>query len=127
MGSSFHTASSLCCASSHELTGEEWRANPSATHKQMFSMGDKSEDYAGQGNSRIPYVSRKIRTQSATCGIALSCWKKAHLVSFSTKYYLFLKDHTRKKQKLWGEKNLKNLNNKTKNISQVLKETHFLS
>ncbi|GFW45299.1 hypothetical protein TNCV_4734061 [Trichonephila clavipes] len=38
-------------------------------------MGDRSGDRAGQGNNRIPYVSRKVRTQHATHGLALSCWK----------------------------------------------------
>lgn len=31
----------------------------------------------GQGSNQIPCVLKKVRTQSATCGLALSCWKLA--------------------------------------------------
>lgn len=41
----------------------------------MFSLGDKSEEYAGQGNW-ISCVSKKVRKWHATCSLALSCWKR---------------------------------------------------
>lgn len=40
-------------------------------------MANRPEDRAGQGSIRIPWVSRKVRTQCVTLGLALSCWKMA--------------------------------------------------
>ncbi|GFU30225.1 hypothetical protein TNCV_4447181 [Trichonephila clavipes] len=39
----------------------------------MFSIGERSGEHSGQGNSRIFSVSRKVRTIPATCGCTLSC------------------------------------------------------
>lgn len=64
-GNTFHAVSSLCDTSSITLVGDWralWRALFSAIHDQMFLMGDKSVDRAGQGCNRIPCVSSNVRT-----------------------------------------------------------------
>ena len=73
--SSFHAVSRLRHTSWTVLDEKVWQISLSATHEQMFSVGDTSGDHADLGINRIPSVSRKIRTWHATCGLALSCWK----------------------------------------------------
>ncbi|GFV88681.1 hypothetical protein TNCV_1594011 [Trichonephila clavipes] len=59
MGNSFHDASSLCHTSSIIFVGEGWWSSISQQPKTRFSMGDRSEARAGQGNNRIPlYLGR---------------------------------------------------------------------
>lgn len=67
---SFHTASSLCHIPSTKWVGEGLWAILSATHGQIFSMDCKSGHRAAIGK-----VLRKVRTQCATCGLALFSWK----------------------------------------------------
>ncbi|KAF8763212.1 hypothetical protein HNY73_021416 [Argiope bruennichi] len=71
MGYSFRTASTLFHTSSTVLAGEEWLACLSATQDQMFSMGNRFRDLTGQGNNRIPCVSREVKARRAIRLVAL--------------------------------------------------------
>ena len=77
MGNLFHTNSSLCHISSTVLDLVGWRVSISAIHNHVFSMVDIYGDCAGQDSRWIPCISTKIITQSATCCLALTCWKIA--------------------------------------------------
>ena len=70
-GNSFHAASSPCHTYTTVLAGDKWRTSVSANHDQMFSVGDISEDCAGQGSKSTPCVVT-VKTRRATCDLTLS-------------------------------------------------------
>ena len=73
-GNSFHVASSLFYTSSTVLAGEGWEASLNNLWPDV-SVSDRSGEHVGQGSNQLTCVSGKLRTKSATCGHALSCWK----------------------------------------------------
>ena len=62
IGNSFHVPLSLCHISLNILAIEKLRASLPAFHDQMFSMGDRLGDRAGQDSNRIHCASKKVRT-----------------------------------------------------------------
>ena len=76
-GNSYPAALNPCHTLSTALTGERLRDSPLASHDQIFSLSDRSEDRASHGSNRIPYVLKKVRISRATCDLALSSWKMA--------------------------------------------------
>ncbi|GFY11788.1 hypothetical protein TNCV_1529801 [Trichonephila clavipes] len=72
-GADAHVASTRCHSSSIVVIGVWRRASRSATMDQLFSIGERSSERAGQGSSRTFSVSRKVRTIPSTRGCAISC------------------------------------------------------
>ena len=61
--------------SSLRFRGEGCLRETAGNWSQRCSIGDKSGDLAGQGNTIISLSSRKLIVVRAECGRALSCWK----------------------------------------------------
>ncbi|GFW38318.1 hypothetical protein TNCV_1331711 [Trichonephila clavipes] len=71
-GTDAHAASTRCHSSSTIVTGVWCRERHSATLDPTFSIGERSRERAGQGNSRTFFVPRKVRTIPTTCDSVLS-------------------------------------------------------
>ncbi|GFU16393.1 hypothetical protein TNCV_835821 [Trichonephila clavipes] len=68
-------ASTQYHSSSAVETGVWWRASRSTTIDLTFSIGERSGERAGKGNSQTFSLSRKVRTIPTTCGCVLSFLK----------------------------------------------------
>lgn len=70
-GTSVHETSTLCHNSLTVVIGKWWHASRSATIDQTYSIGERSGECAGQGNSSS--LARKVTTVQKTCSCELSC------------------------------------------------------
>ena len=63
--------------------GGPWQISRRPTIPQVCSMGDMSGERAGQGSSNTRRLWMKACTILATCGLALSFWNMACVVTWS--------------------------------------------
>ncbi|GFS85614.1 hypothetical protein TNCV_2794491 [Trichonephila clavipes] len=75
-------ASSLCHNSSNVVTGQRWWLSFSATHGQMFSIDEKSEERANQDSNGTPSkgVTDSIRTSTNPFGLPMMRTSGVHFV-----------------------------------------------